>query len=120
MPKTNDLLFQSADLFLPTNIRNFLEYYYVGNDKSVFYLTNWSILHFVSGILVTLFLLKRPKQTNKNIILISFLIHTLWEVWQIYVKKTPIHTLRGQIDVFVDTLLFMSGVFVSLYFKGLL
>jgi hypothetical protein len=118
MPTTNDLLFQSADLFLPTNIRQFLEYYYVGNDKSLFYLTNWSILHFVSGVLVTLFLLKRSSHPTNKIILISFLIHTLWEVWQIYVKKTPIHTLRGQIDVFVDTLLFMIGVLVTLYFKN--
>ena len=100
--------YHSADLFLPTSVQKVLGYYYVGSDTSKFYLTNWSILHFLSGIATAYFLQSRTKQ----IYLVSFLIHTMWELWQILVRKTPIGTLRGQIDTVVDTILFMLGVVV--------
>jgi hypothetical protein len=118
MPTYQDILFRSGDLFLPTPVRNFLEYYYIGDNKSVFYVTNWSLVHFFTGILVANFLLKRKKIyriNNLEIILITFIIHTIWELWQIYGKNTPIHTLRGQIDVLVDTAFYMLGVLILLY-----
>jgi hypothetical protein len=118
MPTYQDILFRSGDLFLPTPVRNFLEYYYIGDNKSVFYVTNWSLVHFFTGILVASFLLKRKKMyriNNLEIILITFIIHTIWELWQIYGKNTPIYTLRGQIDVLVDTAFYMTGVLILLY-----
>jgi hypothetical protein len=98
--------YHSADLFLPYSVQKILGQYYVGSDTSTFYLTNWSVLHFLSGIATAYFLQSRTTQ----IYLTSFLIHTMWELWQIFVKKTPIRTRRGQIDTVVDTVLFMLGV----------
>jgi hypothetical protein len=106
MEKVQYWAYHSADLFLPKSVQKFLGYYYVGSDTSKFYLTNWSVLHFLSGIFTALFLQSR----TKHIYWVSFLIHTLWEIWQILVRKTPITTLRGQIDTVVDTALFMAGV----------
>ena len=105
--------YHSADLFLPTKVQKVLGHYYVGSDTSVFYLTNWSVLHFLSGIATAYFL----QSHTKHIYWISFLIHTLWELWQILVRKTPIGTRRGQIDTVVDTILFMFGV--AVYQEGL-
>jgi hypothetical protein len=117
MPTYEDILFRSGDLFLPTWLRNFLEYYYIGNSKSVFYVSNWSLVHFFTGMLVAGLFLKgegRKGYTRMEIIGITFLIHTLWELWQIYGKNTPIHTLRGQVDVLVDTVFYMVGVLVRI------
>ena len=109
MPSYQDILFRSGDLFLPTQLRNVLEYYYIGNDRTIFYITNWSIIHFLSGILFAYFY--RDYET-KYIFIITFLIHSIWEMWQIYGENTKIGTLRGKVDVFVDTVLYMTGVFV--------
>lgn len=114
MPTYQDILFRSGDLFLPKGVRYFLEYYYIGNSKSKFYVTNWSIVHFLTGILVASYLLKK-RMNIFEIILITFLIHTVWELWQIYGGNTPIRTLRGQIDVLVDTVFYMAGVGVMIW-----
>jgi hypothetical protein len=116
LPSYEDILFRSGDLFLPKKLRNFLEYYYIGNSKSVFYFTNWSIIHFLSGLVSAIYLLKHKYSVNE-VISISFIIHSIWELWQIYGENTPIYTLRGKIDVLVDTLCYMIGVVGWLYWK---
>jgi hypothetical protein len=110
----HDMLYRSGDVFLPKPVRDILQRYWVGSDKSVFYLTNWSVIHFLSGIMTAYFLFQN--KTKENIYFIAFLIHTLWELWQIFIGMTPIHTLRGQVDTVVDTVLFMAGVWVYLNF----
>lgn len=107
MPTIRDILFLSGDLFLPKSVRTVLEHYYIGNDRSLVYITNWSLIHFLSGILVAWGLVTwYPKTTP---LWTGFLIHTMWEIWQLAVQNTP-WTLRGIIDVGMDTLLFMLGM----------
>lgn len=108
MPTLKDALFLSGDLFLPKSVRNFLERYHFGSDRSLMYITNWSLLHAVSGILVGYILIKY--YPTYNYYWAGFWIHTIWEIWQILVKNTPYWTLRGRIDVIVDTLLYMGGM----------
>jgi hypothetical protein len=112
-----NILFKSGDLFLPKQVRDFLEYYYVGNDRSILYITNWTIIHFLSGVLTAYFLRERTRYSDTRIYLIAFLIHTLWELWQIFGENTPIGTLRGQIDVLVDTAAYMLGAWAYIQFK---
>ena len=107
-----ELMFHSGDLFLPKSVRKYLEIYWIGNDTSLFYVTNWSFLHFLSGIL-TVKLLKYLN-IEKNIVLVSFLVHCVWELWQMIGKKTLYWTTRGQIDVITDTVFFMAGVYLTL------
>lgn len=112
MPKydLNTILFKSGDLFLPKSVRNILEYYYIGDDRSVFYVTNWTVIHFLSGIFTAYYLFS--KFTTQQVYIISILIHSIWELWQIFGENTPIQTLRGQIDVLVDTVAYMLGVWI--------
>jgi hypothetical protein len=109
---SNDFLYNSGDLFLKGPIKNFLDYYWIGDDNTVFYFTNWSIMHFVSGI-ITAILLQTSEMNYWN----GFVIHSLWEIWQIFIKKTPLETLRGRVDVIVDTILFMVGMYVFYTFQ---
>ena len=113
-PTVHGMLYRSGDVFLPKPVRDVLQHYWIGSEKSTFYITNWSIVHFLSGI-ATAYLLAQSK-TRENIYLVAFLIHTLWELWQIYIGMTPIRTLRGQVDITVDTVLFMIGTWVYLNF----
>jgi hypothetical protein len=110
----HDMLYRSGDVFLPKPVLTVLRHYWIGSEKSTFYITNWSIVHFLSGI-ATAYLLAQSK-TRENIYLVAFLIHTLWELWQIYIGMTPIQTLRGQVDITVDTVLFMIGAWLYLNF----
>jgi hypothetical protein len=110
MPTLRDVLFLSGDLFLPKSVRTFLEQYWVGNDRSLVYITNWSLIHLVSGIL-TGYILKTYWPTY-GYYWTGFLIHSVWELWQILVKNTPYWTLRGRVDVVMDTVLFMFGMWV--------
>jgi hypothetical protein len=115
MPTVRDLLFLSGDLFLPKPIRTFLEQYWIGNDQSLVYITNWSILHMLSGIAVGYSLNYRSPSAYYWT---GFLIHTAWELWQILVKNTPYWTLRGRVDVVTDTGMFMGGMFFWRVFTG--
>jgi hypothetical protein len=114
MPTLKDALFLSGDLFLPKRLRDALERYHFGNNTSLVYITNWSLLHAVSGILVGYMLIKY--YSTYNYYWTGFWIHTGWEVWQILVKNTPYWTLRGKIDVVVDTLMYMGGMAVATWF----
>jgi hypothetical protein len=116
MPTIEDVLFRSGDLFLPKQVRNILEYYYIGNNNSILYVTNWTIVHFLSGILVAWYLF--GKMNTFNVYIYSFVIHTLWEIWQIIGKNTPISTLRGQVDVLVDTISYMIGVLFYIHYRS--
>lgn len=99
MPTVRDFLFLSGDLFLPKQVRSFLEIYHVGSDRSLIYITNWSLIHFVTGSVAA---------WGGLSLWTAFLLHTLWEIWQLLVQNTP-WTPRGVIDVGMDTLLFLGG-----------
>jgi hypothetical protein len=108
MPTIEDLLYLSGDLFLPKPVRDVLETYHYGSDTSLVYITNWSLIHIVSGVLVGYILIWH--YPNYSYYLTGFWIHTAWEIWQILVKNTPYWTLRGRVDVVVDTILYMLGM----------
>jgi len=92
--------YASGDLFLPKEVRNILETYIIGNDTSLVYITLWSFMHSLSGVLF---------RFVNNSLQDYIVVHTIWELWQIYIGMTPIHTARGVIDIFVDTLMGIIG-----------
>jgi hypothetical protein len=108
MPTLKDALFLSGDLFLPKPVRMFLERYWIGNDNTFIYVTNWSIVHILSGILTGYLLLTYAPSSSYY--RTGFWVHSAWELWQILVRNTPYWTLRGLVDVGMDTLLFMLGM----------
>jgi hypothetical protein len=110
MPTVKDALYLSGDLFLPKSVRTVLEQYHIGSDTSLVYVTNWTLMHFLSGlflgwILTTYF----PKLSYYAM---GFYIHSAWELWQILVKNTPYWTPRGLIDIGTDTAFTMAGMVV--------
>lgn len=42
--------------------------------------------------------------------MIGFQLHNIWELFQIVVENTELNTLRGQIDLVMDTIIFMLGM----------
>jgi len=118
MPTLRDALYLSGDLFLPKPMREVLERYWIGNDRTIIYITNWSLMHVLSGILTGYILLTyAPSYSYYST---GFVIHSAWELWQILVKNTPYHTLRGVVDIGMDTLLFMVGMGFTLYLNSIL
>lgn len=104
------LVYKSGDIFLPKPVQSFLKQYWIGSDSSVFYITNWTLVHFGSGVLTAL--LFRSTLTVSALLVLGLLIHTLWELWQISIGMTPIGTLRGKVDTIVDTVVYMLGLFL--------
>jgi len=94
------LIYRSGDAFLPSHIVEFLHTYLLGNDDSVYYINLWSLMHLLSGLLFAYF-------TSYDIY-VAVGLHTLWEMWQIYIKMTQLD-LRGLIDIANDTLFFVLG-----------
>lgn len=103
----------AGDLYLPTSLKTFLDTYIIGSDESQFYLNYWSLVHFVTGILITYFLLKRGL-SGIWLFLAALVIHTLWELLQYLVENTP-RTRRGLNDFFIDTVMFLIGVSMMVY-----
>lgn len=97
--------FASGDMFLPKSVRRFLETYIIGSDTSLFYISIWSFVHMFTGILFAL-MVKGP-------IDMYVWLHTIWEVWQIAIGMTPIHTARGMLDIFTDTAMGVIGVIIA-------
>jgi hypothetical protein len=108
MVEKESLVYKSGDAFLPKSVRTFLQSYWIGSDTSIFYITNWTFVHFLSGVFTTLGLLQ--VSSRPMIPWIALLLHTLWELWQVAIGMTKIQTLRAKVDVLVDTVSFMIGV----------
>ena len=98
-------VFRTGDLLLPDKIVKILDQYIIGSDHSIVYINYWSVLHFISGIFVYLFL---TRKWNNAII-----IHTIWEMWQIAIGMTKYKTNRGIIDISMDTIVYMVGFLLT-------
>ena len=108
------VIYNSGDVFLPERIKNFLKKDIIGSTNKTFYITWWSIIHFINGIIVGALYL-HYNYNKKHYFLAMLSIHTLWEVWQIVIgMSNPMKTTgRGNIvDIILDTLLFMLGAYI--------
>jgi hypothetical protein len=114
----DDILYRSGDLFFPREIRRFLETFLIGSYQSTIYITYWSVLHFISGVL-TYILLTTYIPNIKHPYSVGFVIHTLWELWQVYIGSSKPWNWAGHnglTDFLMDTLLFILGMYVSSFF----
>lgn len=110
MISADSWIYRSGDIFLPKEVRTILKYYLVGNNRTIFYITNWTLVHMLSGVLTAYTLsIWFPKV---SLFWTGLFIHTLWELWQITIGMTKIRTLRGQVDTVVDTLAFLLGMYL--------
>lgn len=112
LQRFKDAARDSGDLFLPEGPKRFLYSYIIGSDSSMFYISYWSILHMLSGILTGWVLLQWFNKTPYY--LTGVLIHTLWELWQKFIGMTK-WDLRGAIDTVVDTIMHLIGMITIAY-----
>ena len=110
------IIYNSGDFFFPKSIKNILDKnIYMTQNKS-FYINGWSVLHYCSGMIlgaIYLYLDKGIYFYYYNL----FIIHTIWEFWQIIIGMSKPWRLTGDsnlIDTFIDTLVFMIGTYVTL------
>ncbi len=103
-------IYKSGDLWLPKPIVDLLHMYIIGDDTTTFFFTIWHIMHFLSGVFFGVVYRFFPFPTP---FVWYFILHTVWEAWQIFIGMTP-QTLRGAVDIVTDTSMGLLGVFVVL------
>ncbi len=109
------IIYRSGDIFLPENVKTILKTDIIGSSKKTFYISGWSINHFISGILVG-YLYLYLKYDIKRYAINMLIIHCLWEFWQILIGMSKPYKLIGTnnlIDTIIDTLLFMVGAYIT-------
>jgi hypothetical protein len=115
-----DILKHSADVFLPDSINNFLLINIVGDKSKTFYINNWSIVHLISGFILGYIVDKYLLIDNSNLIIENyyfkmFILHTIWELWQIFSNISNPFSITGDsniVDIIIDTILFMIGAYI--------
>ena len=73
-----------------------------------------TFIHYFSGMLMGMIYLYLGKKIDFYYYYNLFIIHTIWELWQILIGMTKIWELNGIIDTTVDTIVYMIGAYVLL------
>ena len=113
------ILYNSGDVFLPENIKQILGTDIIGSSKKTFYVSGWSIIHFLNGIIIGFFYVYFKYDIKFYTISLLF-IHTLWEIWQIIIGMAKPYKLTGRsnlIDSILDTVFFMSGAYINFNYR---
>ena len=107
----DSILYRSGDLFFSEKVRKFLETFIIGSYQTPVYITYWSVLHYVSGIINAYIFLWWGL---KNPYVAGFVVHTLWELWQTLIGMAKPWNLTGHngfVDIVMDTVLYMAGMY---------
>jgi hypothetical protein len=115
MPSGQHPFYASGDLFLPPQVRKILETELVGRQRDTFYITYWSLIHAVSGFVFGILML-RSFSVVANYYTIALIVHTCWEMWQVYIGMAHPLAIKGKgniVDILMDTAMFMAGVGAS-------
>ena len=110
-----NIIYNSGDVFLPEKVKNILGKDLIGNSKKTFYVSGWSIVHFINGIIFGYLYLLYFKGDRKLYFLKMFIIHTVWEFWQMLIGMAKPYKLTGRsnlIDTIIDTIFFMLGAYI--------
>jgi hypothetical protein len=113
------VIYSSGDVFLPETVKRVLRRDILGSAEKTFYISGWSIIHFISGILFG-YLYLYFKYDITLYALNMLILHTCWEVWQILIGMSKPYKLTGTsniVDTLVDTLLFMCGAYITFSLK---
>ena len=109
-----EIIYSSGDVFLPESIKQILTIDIIGSSKNTFYVSGWSIIHFINGMLfgyLYLYYGYNPKKYFFNMLI----LHTCWELWQIVIGMSKPYSLVGSsniVDTMLDTILFMAGSYI--------
>jgi hypothetical protein len=110
-----NIIYNSGDAFLPETVKNILGTDLIGTSKKTFYVSGWSIVHLINGIIIGyiyLYFKGDPRFYTFKL----FLIHTIWEIWQMLIGMSNPYNLTGRsnlIDTIMDTIFFMVGAYIG-------
>lgn len=110
------VIYSSGEILLPDSVNHTLQKNIIGSSKKTYYMSWWSIIHLMNGLIVG-FIYLFFKYDIKRYTLMMLIIHTCWEVFQSIVGMAKPYKLNGPnnlIDSIVDTLLFMLGAYIIL------
>jgi hypothetical protein len=109
------IIYNSGDAFLPEKLKNILGTDLIGTSTKTFYVSGWSIVHLINGIIIG-YLYLHFKYDSRLYFLKLFIIHTMWELWQMLIGMAKPYKLTGRsniIDTIMDTIFFMFGAYIS-------
>lgn len=107
----SDIIYSSGNVFLPKWLRDILNIFIFKDNDFSFYINGWTIIHFLSGVFIGTIYLAMKYPINAYYYKL-FIIHTLWELWQMLIGMAKPYRLTGDsnlIDIVVDTFAFMGG-----------
>ena len=110
-----NIIYNSGDVFLPEKVKDILGRDLIGNSKKTFYVSGWSIVHLINGIIIG-YLYLYFKGDSRFYFFKLFIMHTLWECWQMLIGMAKPYKLTGRsnlIDTIMDTLFFMLGAYIA-------
>lgn len=114
--KFQKAFYEVGDAFLPDKIKDALDIDLIGSHKNTFYISGWSIMHMISGLLTGYIYLRVGFLKPANYFLVLFILHTLWELLQVLIGMAHPNRLTGSsnfVDTLVDTVMFMFGAYVT-------
>lgn len=109
-----NIIYNSGDVFLPEKIKNILGTDLLGTSNKTFYVSGWSIIHLINGIIIG-YIYLYLKGDDRFYLYKMFIIHTMWELWQMLIGMAKPYKLTGRsnlIDTIMDTIFYMVGAFI--------
>ena len=110
------VLYSSGDVFLPEQVKKTLGTDIIGSSKKTIYISGWSMVHFINGVIFGYLYLHYFKGDRRYYFFKMFIIHTMWECWQMLIGMAKPYKLTGRsnlIDTIMDTIFFMLGAYVT-------
>jgi hypothetical protein len=110
----HNLIYNSGDVFLPEKVKYILGMDLIGSSKNTFYVSGWSFVHLMNGIIFG-YLYLYFKGDSRLYFYKLFILHTLWELWQMLIGMAKPYKLTGRsnlMDTVMDTLFFMLGAYI--------
>ena len=107
----NKIIYKSGDFFIPQSIKKVLDILLYKNFNYSFYVEIWHIVHFFSGILIGLIYIHLGYSKDAYLWNL-FIIHTVWEYWQVYIgmsKPLRLTYHHNLFDMIFDSFLFIVG-----------
>lgn len=108
------IIYSSGDIFFPENIKQILSTDIIGTSAKTFYISGWSIVHFINGIIFGyLYLYFNYDIRFYTLKMLAF--HTIWELWQVLTDVAKPYKMTGSgnlVDSIMDTVMFMMGAYI--------
>jgi hypothetical protein len=110
-----EILYNSGDAYLPKKIKDILRTNLIGTSEKTFYVSGWSIIHLINGIIIGYIYLYYLNGDSRFYTYRLVIIHTMWEFWQMLIGMTKPYNLTGPnnlFDTILDTIFFMIGAYI--------